>query len=113
MSAHRTGGPSGAEGGSHGGRLSESVALMWSACPEMRGHVPATINLIRATAVPLTGQTGSSCGGDYTAGPNNDWGFGTISAVAAVQAAFEWCDGVVFVDGFESGSTSAWSATVP
>lgn len=89
------------------------VALMWSACPEMRGHVPATINLVRATAVPLTGQTGSSCGGDYTAGPNNDWGFGTISAVAAVQAAFDWCDGVVFADGFESGSTSAWSATVP
>ncbi len=89
------------------------VALMWSACPEMRGHVAATINLIRATAVPLTGQTGSSCGGDYTAGPNNDWGFGTISAVAAVQAAFDWCDGVVFADGFESGSTSAWSATVP
>lgn len=94
----------------HAGGL---VALMWSACPEMRGRVEPTINMIHDTAVPLTGQPGSGCGGDYTWGPNNDWGFGTIYAPAAVQAAFDWCDGVVFADGFESGSTSAWSATVP
>ena len=30
--------------------------------------------------------TGSNCGGDYTVGPNNDWGFGTIDALAAVEA---------------------------
>lgn len=40
-------------------------------------------------------------------------GFGTISAVAAVQVAFDWCDGVIFNDGFDFGATSAWSATVP
>jgi len=34
----------------------------------------------------LTGQTGSNCGGNYTTGPNNDWGNGTIDALAAVQA---------------------------
>jgi len=89
------------------------VALMWSACPEMRGHVPATMSLIQDTAVPLTGQPGSSCGGDYTVGPNNDWGYGTIDAFTSVLLAFYWCDGVIFTDGFESGDTDAWSATVP
>ena len=89
------------------------IALMWSACPELRGHVEATISMIRDTAVPLTGQTGSSCGGDYTVGPNNDWGYGTIDAVAAVQLAGAWCTGEIFEDGFESGDSSAWSATVP
>ena len=89
------------------------VALMWSACPEMRGHVPATMSLIQHAAVPLTGQPGSSCGGNYTVGPNNDWGYGTIQAPAAVQAALDWCTGTIFADGFESGGTSAWSATVP
>ncbi len=89
------------------------VALMWSACPDLRGVVEPTMSMIHDSAVPLTGQTGSDCGGDYTWGPNNDWGFGTISAVAAVQAAFNWCDGVIFADGFESGGTSAWSATIP
>jgi subtilisin family serine protease len=89
------------------------VALMWAGCPDLRGLVEPTTFMIQNTAVPLTGQTGSACGGDYTAGPNNDWGFGTFYAPAAVQAAFNWCDGVIFADGFESGGTSAWSATVP
>jgi hypothetical protein len=86
---------------------------MWSLCPELRGHLAATINMIRDTAAQLSGQSGSSCGGDYTWGPNNDWGYGTIDAVGAVQAAGAWCTGEIFEDGFESGSTSAWSATVP
>ncbi|MBN1584736.1 MAG: carboxypeptidase regulatory-like domain-containing protein, partial [Anaerolineae bacterium] len=30
---------------------------------------------------------GSNCGGDYADGPNNDWGYGTIDALAAVQQA--------------------------
>jgi hypothetical protein len=88
------------------------VALMWSACPEMRGEVPATMSLIQNAASPLTGQPGS-CGGDYTVGPNNDWGYGTIDAFTSVLLAFYWCDGGIFADGFESGGTSAWSATVP
>ncbi len=63
------------------------VGLMWSANPALRGRVAETMDIIRETAGPLTGQTGSNCGGDYEVGPNNDWGFGTIDAFAAVQAA--------------------------
>ncbi len=63
------------------------VALIWSANPALHGQVAETMNIIRETAGPLTGQTGSNCGGDYEFGPNNDWGSGTIDALAAVQAA--------------------------
>ena len=63
------------------------VGLMWSAAPALRGHVEETIDIIHETAGPLTGQGGSNCGGNYEIGPNNDWGFGTIDALAAVQMA--------------------------
>ncbi len=69
------------------------VGLMWSACPSLVGDVVQTIDIIRDTAVPLAGQGGSNCGGDYTTGPNNDWGFGTIDSLAAVQEAVAQCAG--------------------
>jgi uncharacterized membrane protein len=47
--------------------------------------------LIKQTAVSVN-YTGS-CGGNYTTGPNNDWGEGTIDALAAVQAAINQCGG--------------------
>jgi PKD repeat protein len=75
------------------------VGLMWSACPAFVGRVEDTIQLIQDTAVPLTGQGGSNCGGDYTVGPNNDWGFGTIDAYAAVQAVLAQCTGLGALDG--------------
>ncbi len=76
------------------------VGLIWSANPALRGQVEVTQQLIRDTAVPLTGQGGTNCGGDYINGPNNDWGYGTIDALAAVQAAIglgraAWLDGTV------------------
>jgi uncharacterized repeat protein (TIGR01451 family) len=63
------------------------IGLIWSASPALHGQVDQTYQIIMDTAVPLTGQNGSNCGGDYTVGPNNDWGVGTIDALAAVQAA--------------------------
>ena len=63
------------------------VGLLWSANPALRGMVAETQELIQMTAVPLTGETGSNCGGDYEEGPNNDWGHGTIDALAATSAA--------------------------
>jgi subtilisin-like proprotein convertase family protein len=63
------------------------IGLIWDAAPALQGNVAATEQIIIDTAVRLTGQTGSNCGGNYTAGPNNDWGYGTIDALAAVQAA--------------------------
>jgi subtilisin family serine protease len=65
------------------------IALLWDANPALRGMVPETIELIRMTAVPLSGSTGSYCGGDYFTGPNHDWGSGTINALAAVEIALD------------------------
>jgi PKD repeat protein/predicted GH43/DUF377 family glycosyl hydrolase len=70
-----------------GPHVTALVGLLWSANPALRGKVALTMQIIQDTAVPLTGQGGSNCGGDYTTGPNNDWGYGTIDALAAVQAA--------------------------
>ncbi|HLF88088.1 MAG TPA: S8 family serine peptidase, partial [Anaerolineales bacterium] len=63
------------------------IGLLWSANPALRGLIPETHQIIAETAVPLTGQSGSNCGGDYTDGPNNDWGYGTMDAFAAVETA--------------------------
>ena len=63
------------------------VALMWAANPGLRGMIMETQQIIQSTSVPLVGQTGSNCGGDYEVGPNHDWGYGTIDALSAVQAA--------------------------
>lgn len=60
------------------------VALLWSAAPGLRHHIPETIQAITSKAVPLAGQAGSSCGGNTTTGPNNDWGSGTIDALATI-----------------------------
>ena len=68
------------------------IGLLWSANPGLRGMVEETYDLIRDTAVPLTGQSAAACGGDYVTGPNNDWGAGTIDALAAVEAAFAFGD---------------------
>lgn len=66
------------------------VGLMWSANPALRGFIPETVEIILNTARPLTNQPGSNCGGDYITGPNNDWGHGSIDALAAVQEALQF-----------------------
>lgn len=73
-----------------GAHTAALVGLLWSANPALRGQVDTTIQIIQDTAVPLTGQIGLNCGGDYIDGPNNDWGYGTIDALAAVQAAIAY-----------------------
>jgi hypothetical protein len=67
------------------------IGLMRSACPSYPGTIADLYQIIYDSAVPLTGQGGSNCGGDYNVGPNNDWGFGTIDALAAVQAILSQC----------------------
>jgi subtilisin family serine protease len=62
------------------------VGLVWSACPYLRGQVEQTIQIIQETATPLSGYRILNCGGDFVTGPNNEWGHGTIDALAAVQA---------------------------
>jgi uncharacterized membrane protein len=70
-----------------GPHVTALIGLMWSAAPGLRGDIAETYDAIYDTAVRLTGQPGWSCGGDYTVGPNNDWGYGTIDALAAVEEA--------------------------
>jgi subtilisin family serine protease len=75
------------------------VGLMWSACPTYQGFVEETFEIIHNTAVPLTGQGGSNCGGDYVEGPNNDWGYGTIDALAAVNEILSLCGPQGYLEG--------------
>jgi len=68
-----------------GAHVTGLVGLILSANPELRGHVAEIEQIITQTAVPLSGQTGSLCGGDYLVGPNHDWGSGTIDSLAAIN----------------------------
>jgi serine protease AprX len=80
------------------------VALLIDAQPCLRGEVDALEQYIIATAVPRT--TSQVCGGvPGSEVPNNTYGFGAIRAVAPTAAV---CPGL-FVDGFETGDTSAWA----
>jgi hypothetical protein len=81
------------------------VALMWSANPALRGLVTETMQIIGDTARPLTGQPGSNCGGNYTVGPNNDWGYGTLDALAAVQEGNHYGDPGTLAGAVTDGST--------
>jgi hypothetical protein len=65
------------------------VALIWQAAPSLKNHIPETITAIKANAVPLVGQTGTNCEGNYTTGSNNDWGVGTTDAKAIVDSVAE------------------------
>jgi subtilisin family serine protease len=71
------------------------VALMWSANPQLRGHVDETEALIRETAgdqtvrtCPLATGEACTCGEEKTgATPNYTFGYGVINALEAVKAA--------------------------
>jgi PKD repeat protein len=75
------------------------IGLLWSACPAFQGRVAETFAIITSTASPVTSYVGS-CGGDYVTGPNNDWGYGTIDALAAVQAILAQCGPAGSLEGF-------------
>ncbi len=86
--------------------VSGLVALLISAQPCLQGNPDAIEQLIIDTAVPRT--TAQECGGipgDQV--PNNTYGFGAIRAVVPLPC------GAIFLDGFESGDTTAWSSTIP
>ncbi len=82
------------------------VALLLSADPALAGDVDRIEELIRRGAVQLP--TTEGCGGDTgTTIPNNTFGAGRIDALAMIQSY------ILFRDGFESSSTTAWSTAVP
>lgn len=88
------------------------IALMWDACPMLIGDITTTVQIIQDTADRLVGQTGSNCGGDYTTGPNNDWGFGTIDALAAVTEALSVCDAATIQGNVSSGGSPISGARI-
>jgi len=63
-----------------------TVALIWSAVPELRGDVQLTSWIIEQTAFGIT--TSQGCGGDLPDEiPNNVYGWGRINAYDAVSMA--------------------------
>ena len=63
-----------------------TVALLWSAAPNLIGDVDATELVIARTARPHT--TTLTCGEDQTGDvPNNVYGWGIVDALSAVKAA--------------------------
>jgi serine protease AprX len=69
-----------------GPHVAGTVALLWSATPQLVGDVDATEWIIAHTARPRT--TVQACGGDGPGDvPNNVYGWGIVDALAAVEAA--------------------------
>ena len=60
-----------------------TIALLWSAAPQLIGRLDVTEQILRATAAP---QSDVTCGGDADGQPNNVYGWGVIDAQAAVAA---------------------------
>jgi uncharacterized repeat protein (TIGR01451 family) len=70
-----------------GPHVAGTVALLWSAAPELIGDVHATEQVIARTSRPKTTMQG--CGGDGLGEvPNNVYGWGIVDAQGAVQGTF-------------------------
>ncbi len=73
-----------------------TVALLWSAEPDLIGLVDETAEILRGTALPKT--TNETCGGILPGQvPNNTFGWGRIDALDAVDMAWQagWLSGTV------------------
>lgn len=60
-----------------------TIALLWSAEPELVGRLAVTEQLLRASAQPIDDL---QCGGDLDGQPNNVYGWGVLDAAGAVDA---------------------------
>jgi subtilisin family serine protease len=86
-----------------------TVALIWSAVPELRGDVQITSWIIEQTAFGLT--TNEGCGGDLPDEiPNNTYGWGRINAYDAVSMAMATDWDTPWLDVDPLGGTVAPSA---
>lgn len=90
------------------------IVLMWQAAPCLIGDYVETENILQASASAIPYAT--NCGGEGPGNvPNNATGWGEIDAYEAVSQASLFCGSswVIFVDGFEDGTTGEWSSTAP
>lgn len=87
--------------------IAGAVALLWSCAPALVGQIDSSFMALQdGAAVPPAGNCGAPPDGEG----NYTYGYGFLDIVAA---ATPHCSSLPFADGFESGDTSAWSATVP
>jgi subtilisin family serine protease len=84
-----------------------AVALLWSCAAYLVRDVDATFEALQATT---GGPPGGNCGAPPDGEGNYTYGYGFLNVI---QAGVEFCQSMLFADGFESGNTSAWSTTVP
>jgi serine protease AprX len=61
-----------------------TIALLWSAAPELVGRLAVTEQLLRASAKVVSDL---QCGGDADGQPNNVYGWGVVDALDAVDAS--------------------------
>jgi subtilisin family serine protease len=66
------------------------ISLMWEAAPCLRGNVPRTNTLLMQSATRIARFTGSPSDGPGNI-PNQAAGWGEVNALAAVQAAQNYC----------------------
>jgi len=84
-----------------------AVALLWSCAGSLVRDVDGTFEALQATT---GGPPDGNCGAPPDLEGNYTYGYGFLNVI---QAGVEFCQPLLFADGFESGNTGAWSATVP
>ncbi|HOC43856.1 MAG TPA: S8 family serine peptidase [Thermoanaerobaculales bacterium] len=84
-----------------------AVALLWSCNVDLVRDVAATFDVLQATT---GGPPAGNCGAPPDGEGNYTYGYSYLNII---QTGIESCSSLPFSDGFESGDTTAWSATVP
>jgi subtilisin family serine protease len=84
-----------------------AISLLWSAAPDLRGHIQATENIFNSSAVP---RYSTQCGDPLQTVPNNVYGWGRIDAFVAVQSVVGTLSGSVRDESGEGISLVAISA---
>ncbi len=93
--------------GAAAAHVAGAVALLWSCAPDLVREVDAAFMALQATA---GGPPAGNCGAPPDGEGNYTYGYGYLNII---QTGIQFCESLPFSDGFESGDTSAWSATVP
>jgi subtilisin family serine protease len=63
-----------------------SIALIWQAKPSLKGNITATQQLMQLNTVPGHYQSVHSCGLTPSNRPDNNFGWGLLNILRAVQA---------------------------